>query len=361
MGDLKQTMLSRGGYFEGTDQAYPEHFGNPAAEVAAARSSVVAIDRSSRGKLVFTGEDRARFLHGMLTNTVIRLAEGDGNHTALTDVKANTQADLWLYNWGDRLVGETEPDLQRQVKGFLDRYIIADDVEISDETDLWGIIGLHGPQSESVLADVQRIRVDLGPCQSLAAEIAGVSVRICRRTYTGESGFDLWIPAYGTARVYGNLMDAGVRPAGERAAEILRIEAGIPRYGVDVDDRVAPLEGGLADTVDFGKGCFIGQEVLAKMNNRGRPRRFLVGIAVCEEGVPELGSDLMSDERVVGVVKSGIRSESLGSAVCLASVRRGFELPGSQLCLADGRACRVVPLPFVKGKSLNTNNLNVSA
>ena len=117
----------------------------------------------------------------------------------------------------------------------------------------------------------------------------------------------------------------------------------------------------MEDAVDFAKGCFIGQEVLAKMQNLGRPRRYLVGTVVVGADVPDPETELESGGKVVGLIKSAIRSPSLNQTICLTSVRRGFEEPGTHLTLADGRSCEVVPLPFFPRKSLNTNDLNVSA
>ena len=316
-------------------------------ELEAARSSAIVVDRSDRGKLVFTGEDRASFLHGMLTNTVEGLGEGEGNHSALTDVKGSTQSDMWVYNWGDRLMVETEPAVQQKVAEFLERYIIADDVTITDETSRLSIVGIQGPDAAKLVREISDIEIDLEPYGSTTIQIAGTSARICRRSYINVdgSGYDLWLEA-GAEAVFKAIVAAGATPAGEQALEILRIEAGIPRYGADVDERVVPLEGGLVDTVDFTKGCFIGQEVLGKMKNIGKPRRYLVGIEVESNDVPPGGTELTAAEKVVGLVKSGVRSDRLGKTICLASVRRGSEEPGTRLTGAGVWSCEVVSLPF---------------
>ena len=361
MNALRELAEELGGQFEAAGGSGPDHYGDADAEVSAARSSAIVVDRSDRGKLAITGEDRASFLHGMLTNTVQGLVEGSGNHTALTDAKGNTQADLWLYHWGDRLIAETEPGLHAKVTTFLDRYIIGDDVTISDESEQTAIISLQGPDANKIASDLLDAPVDLEMYGNVPANLAGKPARICRRSYTGEVGYDLWVAKDQAAQVFRSLVEAGATPAGDRAIEVLRIESGLPKYGVDVDDRVVPLEAGLADTVDFAKGCFIGQEVLAKMQNLGKPRRYFVGTVVEGVDVPDPETELESGGKVVGLIKSGLQSNTLGQTICLTSVRRGFESPGTRLTLPDGRACEVVTLPFVPGKSLNTNDLNVSA
>ena len=360
MRTMRQLQEELGGTFRDPDENQPEHFGDASTEVQAARESAIVVDRSERGKLLFTGEDRASFLHGMLTNTVEGLEDGDGNHAALTDAKGSTRADMWVYHWGDSLAMETEPGLQSAVSEFLDKYIIADDVTISEVSSDYSIVGLHGPAADQIL-DVAGGPTDLGPYQSRCCEIEGVRVRVCKRSYCGELGYDLWVAADWGAQVFEAVRAGGAQPAGQVAVETLRIESGMPRYGLDVDDRVIPLEGGMADTVDFTKGCFIGQEVLAKMHNLGQPRRYLVGVLVEGQDPPVPETELVRDGKTVGLVKSGVYSEAVEQIVCLASVRRGNEASGTQLTTPADQVCEVVSLPFVEGKSLSLQSSNLSA
>jgi folate-binding protein YgfZ len=343
--NLRDLTERLGGSFASGEDVTPADFGDVNGEVSAARSTAIVVDRSPRGKLLFKGEDCASFLHGMLTNTVEGMSQGMGNHTALTDVKGSVQADAWLYHCGDGLVMETEPGVQEKVKTFLDKYVIADDVEIVDWTSPCAIIGLQGPRASEILEKVSGAKPALEALGHTEVKIGDADVRLVNRSYTGEPGFDLWV-ANNAESVFQLLVDEGVAPAGTRALEILRIEAGIPRYGVDVDDRVVPLEAGLSETVDFTKGCFIGQEVLGKMNNIGKPRRYLVGVEVDTDTAPEMETELTSEGKVVGLTKSGIRSERLGKTICLASVRRGSEELGTKLTGPDGCTCEVVELPF---------------
>lgn len=335
------------------------HFGNLNDEYMAAREGAVVVDRSRRGKLRFTGEDCVTFLHGMLTNTVQGLSLGSGNHSALTDVKGNTQADFWLHRVQEAIFVETEPGIHEKIAAFLGRYIIADDVEIKDETDPVGIIGVQGPESQVIVERLIGSPAQLAPNGNVVVDsVTGVAF-LTRRSYTGEDGYDLWVRAADSANVFRGLMEAGAVPAGLDALEILRVESGLPRYGLDVDDRVVPLEGGLTDTVDFTKGCFIGQEVLGKMKNIGKPRRYMVGILL--EGLLPAETELSLDGKVVGLVKSSVQSMTLGRTIGLASVRRGAEEPGTRFTVENGGTVEVAPLPFVEGKSLTMNDLNVSS
>ena len=344
--NLRDLIERLGGRFASEGDATPFSYGDVAGEVSAARSSVVVVDRTSRGKLLFNGEDCVSFLHGMLTNTVEGMSEGKGNHTSLTDAKGSTQADAWLYHCGDCLVMETEPGLQEKVSAFLDKYVIADDVEIADCTEDCTILGVQGPKSGEILATLIGKDPGLGALEHTEVNIGDTDVRLVNRSYAGSAGYDLWVS--GSAEgLFQLLVDEGAVPAGTEALETLRVESGIPRYGLDVDERVAPLEGGMADAVDFTKGCFIGQEVLAKMNNIGQPRRYLVGFDLGNADLPESDTEFAVGGKAVGLSKSGVRSEAMGRTVCLGSVRRGFEAPGTKLQGPDGLVAKVVDLPFV--------------
>ena len=328
----------------------PDHYGDVQSEYRSARTAAVVVDRSPRGKLLVRGSDRDRFLHGMLTNTVEGLGPDQGNHAAITDPKGSTQADLHLYRRGDHFLIETEPGLHPKVTEFLDRYLIGDDVEIEDVTERYAIVGVQGPDSPGLM---NALGADVGELAPYASTPAGsVDATVVKRSYTGEIGYDVWVEADGAPGVWRSLVEAGASPAGEAAIEVLRVEAGLPKYGVDVDGRVVPLEGGMADTVDFEKGCFIGQEVLAKMQNLGKPRRYLVGVAVEGEDPIEPETEISVEGKKVGWTGSSVKSIALDRSIALASIRRGFEIPGQVVSLGDSGGGVITPLPFVKGGAL---------
>lgn len=319
-------------------------YGDAAAEYEAIVKRVGLADRSARGKLRVTGADRAHFLHGMLTNTVEDLLPGEGNHSALTDPKGNTQADLHLFNRGEEIFLETEPGLQLAVAAFVDRFLIADDVVIKDVSGGWSILGVQGPGSIAVLAT---LGVELpGEQYGSVAMTTPQGGWIARRAYVAEVGFDIWVPTEEAGGLWVRLVEAGALPSGFAALELRRIERGQPRYGLDVDDAVVPLEAGLEDTVSFTKGCFIGQETLAKMHNLGKPRRYLVGLQVESEEPPATGTPIFNGDKEVGTVRSSARSVAIDSTIALASVRRGSEIPGTSLRLGETGRATVSELPF---------------
>ena len=347
---LRSAKLSAGAVFErigGTEAA--AHYGDAASEYETVREAAGLVDRSDRGHLLVTGSDRARFLHGMLSNTVEGLESGAGNYATMTTPRGQTLSDVWVYHRAEGFLLETEPGLQAKLTASLDKYLIADDVHITDVTGIQATLGLHGPGSRALIARVLgEVSSDLADCHTVVRGLGRADVSVTARSYSGEPGYDLRIEAVNALRLWNVLTAAGARPVGTRAMEALRIESGIPRYGVDVDERVVPLEAGLHHAVDFTKGCFIGQETIAKMHNLGKPRRYLVGLCLEADTVPPPETPLRDGEKQIGWTTSSVRSPALGRVVSLASVRRGYEQPGQFLSVDGGGRAKVVELPFFR-------------
>jgi len=325
-----------------------QHYGNVAEEYQAAKTSVGLIDVSNRGKLRLTGGDRTRFLHGMVTNTVTGLAEMTCNHASLTTVQGQTLLDVWVHHLGDHLWLETETGFQTKLFESLDKYLIADDVTMADETDQWAILGVVGPQAIGVVETVLNVNVqDLAENQTYQGQWQGTEFWATRRSFWGVGGLDVRVQGDKKEPLWESLIAAGAKPVGKQALEILRVEAGVPRCGIEIDESVAPLETGLEDAVDFNKGCYIGQEVIAKMHFRGKPRRYLVGLKIDGDEVIAPSSDLYTDEKRVGKLTSCVRSISCDAVIGLGIVRRGFHEVGQVLDLAETKVT-VVALPFVE-------------
>ena len=347
---LRAAKLAAGAVFErtgGTEAAV--HYGDAASEYATVRQAAGLVDRSDRGHLLVTGSDRARFLHGMLSNTVEGLETGAGNYATMTTPRGQTLSDVWVYHRAEGFLLETEPGLQSKLMSSLDTYLVADDVHITDVTGVQATFGVHGPDAHALIARVLGgVSADLADCHTVVRALGCTVVPVTARSYSGEPGYDLRIDANRALLLWNVLTSAGARPVGTRAMEALRIESGIPRYGVDVDERVVPLEAGLHHAVDFAKGCFIGQETIAKMHNLGKPRRYLVGLRVEADTVPPAETPLRDGERQIGWITSSVRSPALGRVVSLASVRRGYEQPGLSLSVDGGGRAEVVELPFYR-------------
>ncbi len=314
-------------------------------QYCAVRENAGIFNRSKRGKVLAEGADCLRFLHGMVTNTVESLAENEGNYAAVTSARGQTLLDIWVHRLQDCIYMETEPGLATKLIETLDRYLIADDVALSDESDAWAIFGVQGPAAYELIGRVVgRVPVDLPEHHTIIREFDDTPIWITARSYTGESGCDLRIAQDQAESLRRALVTAGGTPIGSQVEEILRVEAGIPRYGAEIEESVVPLEAGLNRAVDFDKGCYIGQEVIAKMHFRGRPRRYLTGLSL-SGNTPVCGNITVND-KIVGRVTTCVKSLHFNRVIALAIIRRGYHEAGQRVILDDGSEAEVVPLPF---------------
>ncbi len=311
----------------------------------AVRENAGIFNRSKRGKVRAEGADCLRFLHGMVTNTVETLAENGGNYAAVTSARGQTLLDVWVHRLQDCIYMETEPGLATKLIETLDRYLIADDVTLSDESDIWSIWGVQGPRANELVGRVVgRVPADLPEHHVIIREFEGTPIWVTARSYTGEPGYDLRIAQNDSLQRA--LVKAGGTPIGWQVGEILRVEAGIPRYGAEVDESVTPLEAGLNRAVDFDKGCYIGQEVIAKMHFRGRPRRYLTGLI----GNTPVSGNITVNDKTVGRVTTCVKSIHLNRVIALAIIRRGYHEAGQRVLLDDGSEAEVVNLPFTANR-----------
>ena len=347
---LKDLQAKAGAVMGEQGLAVPLHYGDSALEYQAVKIRVGLVDRSGRGKLRLTGKDRTRFLHGMVTNTVQGLTEWAGNHAALTTVQGQTLLDLWVHHLGDYLWLETEFGYQARLFETLDRYLIADDVVMTDETRDWVILGVVGALVKRCVKNVLGLEVgDLAEHHTMMGQWKDKPVWVTRRSFLGVEGFDVRVSSEGGADLWQAFVDAGATPVGTQAQEVLRVEAGIPLCGVEIDEAGAPLEIGLEDTVDFNKGCYIGQEVIAKMHFRGKPRRYLVGVRFECKALIAPDSDVLVDDKSVGRITSCVYSPALEGVIALAIVKRGMHDVGQKVWVGE-REGVIVSLPFVDGK-----------
>jgi tRNA-modifying protein YgfZ len=294
------------------------------------------LDRSARGKLLLSGPDAAEYLQGQLTNEIEALDPGEGCYAALLDRKGHLQADMRVLRpapgefWID-----TEPEALAAARRHLETYRIGREVEVADLTAERAILSLIGPRSAEVAASPPLGR---HRCERLAS--GGVE---CLAVGTRD-GIDLIVATPDAGRLRGALVAAGAAEVGREAAEILRIEAGEPRFGAEMGPETMPAEAGIVEAaVSFDKGCYIGQEPVARLHYRGRPNRRLRGLRF--SGRVEPGAALRLGEREVGRVGSSCVSPAHGP-IGLAIVRREAE-PGTELAVGeDGVTARLAELPF---------------
>jgi len=315
-----------------------------AGEYRALTQGCGLIDRSERGKLALTGTERKSFLAGQVTNDIEGLAPGGGCYAAFLTHKGKMLGDLRVLDVEDDGGDEPEPTLlldtdRATLQALFDlvrRFKIGYDVELHKRTVQRALLSLVGPGARAVAA-AEAVGVDEHGHRPGA--IAGHAVRLIAT----DAGVDVLCEADATEDVRAALRAAGATPVSEDAAEIVRVESGRPRYGVDVDDATIPQEAGLnARAVSFTKGCYVGQETVARLFYRGKPNRHLRGLKLSEPVAA--GAELRLGERVVGTLTSSLVSPAFGP-IALALVRREA-VPGDTVEVAGGASAELVELPF---------------
>jgi tRNA-modifying protein YgfZ len=289
-----------------------------------------------RGFVDVLGADAAEYLQGQLTNDVEALATGEGQYAALLDRKGHMQADLRVLRVADdALLLDTEPETVAAVLRHLTMYSIGRDVTVTDAGTERAQISLIGPRAAEIAATPPLPEFATEPTQVAGVDALAVGTR---------DGIDLLFPAAERERVLGALTGAGAVEVSAEAAEILRVEAGVPRFGAEMDAGTMPAEAGIVeDAVSFTKGCYIGQETVARLHYKGRPNRHLRGLRLSGAAAP--GAALRLGEKEVGTLGGSVVSPALGP-IGLAIVRREAE-PGTELAVGeDGVTAEVVALPF---------------
>ncbi|MGH2877773.1 MAG: YgfZ/GcvT domain-containing protein [Solirubrobacteraceae bacterium] len=295
------------------------------------------VDRSERGKLALVGSDAKGFLQGQVSNDVEALSAGSGCYAAFLTPKGKMLGDVRILDTGDELLLDTERVALQELFNMIRRFSIGYDAQLQKRTVQCGLLSLLGPGSVAV-AGVP----GLGEAEDrhVETEIAGTHARAIRT----DLGVDLLCDAERSDALQEALEARGAAPVAEAVAECLRVERGRPRFGIDLDDTVIPQEADLNHrAVSFTKGCYVGQETVARLFYRGRPNRQLRGIRLSAPAWT--GAEIMFGDRPVGRLGSVVESPSLGS-IALALVRREAP-PGSHVMVgADAIKAVVVELPF---------------
>jgi len=333
----------------------PARYNDSKVEYAAARNAAGIFDLSFRARFAARGPDRVSFLHNILSNDVRSLGPGRGIYAVLLDVKGHILADLRVYSEPEQVLLETDVDLIQKVINALERYIIMDEVTL--EPLKWRGLALQGPQSRALLErNLAGALPSLSEFGHFRSNYCGLPIHFVRVSSTGEEGYELWVPAEdapGQTKVLWQALLAGARgltavPCGTEALEMLRIEAGIPRYGADFGEDTLPLEAGLLNALSFTKGCYPGQEIVERARSRGHVNWKLVGVAVDGVVPPSPGDKLVWEGKEVGEVTSACLSPSQSRPIALAYVRREVSEPGTRLTFTFGAAAEVRELPFKK-------------
>jgi folate-binding protein YgfZ len=315
------------------------------AEQRALREGCGLLDRSERGKLALIGAGAVEFLNGQVTNELADLRPGEGRYAAFLTAKGKMLGDLRILVVGEdpgaapaELLLDTERSALQALFDMIRRFRVGYDVELHKRTLERGLLSLIGP---TALTTAGAEALSESPEHaSIALQVNGVHVLAVRT----DVGLDLICEATDAQRLTAGLLARGALAVSEQAAECLRIESGRPRFGIDMDETTIPQEAALNErAVSFTKGCYVGQETVARLHYRGKPNRHLRGLRLSASATT--GEELHLDERTVGRVASSAISPELGP-IALALVRREAE-PGTTVSVGEGdRSAVVVELPF---------------
>ena len=315
----------------------PLAYSNAEQEYWTIKKAVGLADISHLGRLKITGKDRISFLNGLLTNDISQLKENAGQRSALLNSKARVLADLHLYVEQDSLLVDTGESSASHVKEILDRFVITEDVQIQDSSHDLVQITIQGPSSSQAIKEV--LGAEAQDLKQLEQKTLGPST-IIARDRTGQSGYDIIMPALEAEPVWHGFLlnggEIGLNPVGSQALEILRLEAGYPKYATDVDENTIILEAGFKDAINFNKGCYLGQEVVARATHIGRVNKQLVRLEVETKESISPRSKLMSDGREAGFITSAAFSPGLRRVVGLGYANREFAKEGTKVNVQSG-------------------------
>src|SRR5579864_5175169 len=325
-------------------------FSDPQAEFAALRAGCGVYDLGYRARISLTGEDRVRWLNGMVTNNIRDLATGQGVYAFLLNPQGRILGDLLAYNRGDSIAVDTDYSQVEKILATFDHYIIMDDVLVKNLSEQVTTLGIAGPKSSEVLTASGIEIPDTHPLQIFEAKCTCdcdcTRCTAVRGEDSAYESYELWLSPGDVRKTWDALVAHGATPVGSEALEIHRIVSGIPMYGVDIRERDLPQETEQARALNFNKGCYIGQEIVERIRSRGAVHRKFTGFLADPDRPIAAGTKVAAGEKEVGEVTSvaSVRVLNGNKTVALGYVRRELSAPGREVTIG-GVTASIVPLP----------------
>lgn len=338
------------------NETLPRDYGDLRGEYDAIRGGVAVIDFSAAGKLQIGGKNSVQFLNGLISNDVKSLKPGEGVLAAFPTVQGKLLALARVYKLSEYLLLELDAINREKIFKNLSRFVPAGEFFVTDVSDEFALFSLQGPRALELVEALTGQPGDEKQYKIGEWRIAGAQVFIASHNRCGETGFDVFVPAESSRKVHETILERGVifgaRQAGAGAFEIARIEAGVPREGVDAGEDYIILESELESAVSYTKGCYLGQEIIARIHWRGEPAKRLRGLLIDADQQPQPGAELFDDEsKKVGEITSATRSFALDRIIALGYVRRYHLTPGTEFALKQGGVdsgrAELVELPFI--------------
>jgi folate-binding protein YgfZ len=324
--------------------ALPDYFGDAAAEYRSARDTVALIDKNYRAYLSFTGPDRVRYLNAILTNNIKDLAAGHGIVSLLLNPQGHILAEIETYAFADRLLCVSYAMIRERLIEVLEKFIIMDDVTLTDETPRYGTLALEGPKAAALVKEVSG--ADLTKYEELSSrggKVGSIPCFITKRSPGGVPGAEFLAESEKLPELWQVLLDA-VRwhegaPMGYTALSATRLAEGVPWFGYDFGEKQIPHEAGLQDShISYTKGCYTGQEIVERVRSRGQVNRQRVQLVFSGDVVPPPDTLLTQDGKEVGYVTRAARIWDPTRVIGMGYVRKEANAPGNVLQWASGAA-----------------------
>jgi folate-binding protein YgfZ len=312
------------------------------------------IDLSARGRILISGSEAVMFLNGLVTNDMKTLAVNTWMPAVFPNVQGRLLAAVRIIHREDGFLLDTEAATRETVVKLLERFTLAGDFRLADLTENTALLSIQGAQAPEIMAAVFReTPANLGRNAVAGVDWQGKQVTIIRATHTAEDGFDLFAGATEMETLREAFIKAGAQPVGDAAVETLRLEAGIARYGIDMDETHVVTETNLDDAVSFTKGCYLGQEIIARIKYRGHVARKLAGLIFEGEASLESDAKIFSvDDKEIGRVTSAGFSPRLARTIALGYVKYDYLEPGTGMKVNSSGTklvASVAELPFIRG------------
>lgn len=332
------------------DARLPRNYGDPAAEYAAARSDAAVVDRADRRIVRVHGRDPVRMVQGLVSNDVPTVAHGRAVYAAVLTPKGRMVADVRIVKHGDDLLLDVDAAAAEPLTTHLRKYVPPLFARFEDASDAWCIIGVHGPRARALVQQVTGAALleAFVEDEAVPAEYDRAAVIIMTTSHADVDGYDLLCEARVHEPLWRALADAGAKPLGHATLDVLRIEAGRPRWGAELGEATIPLEAGLRSrAISETKGCYTGQEVIVRILQRGHVNWVLRRVLLGDAAAPPRDAPLhrAGEAKQVGRVTSTAWSPKYGEEIGLAYVRREVEPPAElRLGSPDGAVVKVLDI-----------------
>lgn len=331
--------------------ALPDNFGDWQAEYGWLRESAGVIDKNYRAYLKFSGPDRVRYLNAILTNDIKGLKENHGTVSLFLNPQGHIQAEIETHALADKLFCVSHAMIRQRLIEGLEKYIIMDDVTLTDRTDETGTLALEGPKAAAAVAELTGVNLkELGELESREISVNGIPCRLVRRTPGKEPSAEFLLRRTELGKLWEILLEAAKRhgggATGYQALNTVRLEEGIPWFGYDFGEKQIPHEAGLQDShISYTKGCYTGQEIVERVRSRGQVNRARVSLKFDAKVGPAAGTPLLAEGKEVGFVTRAGFSPAATAWIGMGYVRREKGAAGTVLEVGEGQA-HVVTAPI---------------